>query len=171
MQQRVYFLVPDVKTAHKVVEGLLLAHVEERHIHILAKQGTPLEALPEASILQRSDFVPALERGAAVGGTVGTLAGLAAIAFAPATAIVAAGGVILASAVAGTGLGAWISGMIGVSVSNTRLEQFEQAIERGELLMMVDVPAQRSTEIIELIKTHHPDANPEGTDPSGTALP
>ena len=66
--KRIYFLVPTVEIAKTIVDELLLARIEERHIHILAKHGTPLEDLPEASLLQKSDFIPAMERGLAVGG-------------------------------------------------------------------------------------------------------
>ena len=34
--------------------------------------------------------------------------------------------------------------MVGLSVDNSRLKHFEAAIERGELLMMIDVPRDQS---------------------------
>mgnify|MGYP000505963564 CR=1 FL=1 len=57
------------------------ARIEERHIHIAAADHHALtEAnLPEANLLQESDFVPAVERGLAVGGATGVLAGVAAV--------------------------------------------------------------------------------------------
>ncbi|RMD67961.1 MAG: DUF1269 domain-containing protein, partial [Gammaproteobacteria bacterium] len=82
--RRLYFLVPDVETAKKIVDELLLARVEERHIHLIAKEGTPMEDLPEATFLQKTDFIPALERGLAIGGATGLLAGLVAVTFPPA---------------------------------------------------------------------------------------
>ena len=78
--RRIYFLVPDVDVAKRIVDELLLARIEERHLHLLAKRGTPLEDLPEASLLQKTDFIPAVERGLALGGATGMLAGLVAIA-------------------------------------------------------------------------------------------
>ena len=80
--RRLYFLLPDLDVTHKVVDELLLARIEERHIHVIAKEGVALEDLPEASLLQKSDFVPAVERGLALGGATGALAGLAALAVA-----------------------------------------------------------------------------------------
>ena len=73
--RRIYFLVPDIATTKLIVDELLLARIEERHIHVIAKRGTELEDLPEASLLQKSDFIPAVERGLALGGSVGALAG------------------------------------------------------------------------------------------------
>lgn len=168
--KRIYFLVSDVSTARAIVEELLLARTEERHIHILARRGTPLEELPEASILQKSDFFPAVQRGLAAGGAAGTLAGLVGIVFAPGVAVVA-GGAILGSAVLGAGLGAWISGMIGLSIGNSRVREFEAAIDAGQLLMMIDVPKARVAEVSERVRRHCPEAEFEGTEPLMPAFP
>ena len=82
--RRLYFLVPNVESAKKINDELLLARVEERHIHIIAKEGTPMEDLPEASLAQKSDVIPALQRGVAIGGITGVVAGIVAVTFPPA---------------------------------------------------------------------------------------
>ena len=41
--RRLYFLVPDIEHTRTIVDELLLARVDEKHIHIVAKEGTPLE--------------------------------------------------------------------------------------------------------------------------------
>ena len=168
--RRLYFLVHDIDTVRKIVDEMLLARVEERHMHILARRGTPLEDLPEATMMQKSDFIPALQRGMAVGGVTGTLAGLVGVAVAPGAAVIA-GGVVLASALGGASLGAWVSSMVGISIGNSRVKQFEQAIEAGELLMMIDVPRSRVDEIIERVREHHPEVEVEGTEPDMPAFP
>ena len=76
--RRIYFLVPDLETAGTVTDELLLARIEERHIHVIASEGTELGDLPKASLLQTSDVIPAVERGLAVGGVTGILARVAA---------------------------------------------------------------------------------------------
>jgi hypothetical protein len=67
--RRIYFLVPDINVTNRIVDDLLMAKIEERHIHVIAKRGTPLADLPEASLLQKSDFIPAVEQGLALGDT------------------------------------------------------------------------------------------------------
>lgn len=166
--RRLYFLLPNVEVAHKVVDELLLARVEERHIHVIAPEGVALGDLPEASLLQKSDFIPAVERGVALGGATGVLAGLAAVAM---PGVVIAGGALLAMGLLGAGMGAWLGGMIGLDVDNTRVKEFQSAIEKGELLMMVDVPKDRVSEIEGLVRKHHPDADFEGTEPTIPAFP
>lgn len=168
--QRIYFLVPDVASGRAIVNDLLLARIEERRIHVLAKDGTPLEDLPEATIAQRSDLIPALERGAAAGGVTGALLGLAAISFPPA-GLVLGGGALVAMALVGTGFGAWVSAMIGVRIPNRRLVQFEKAIGSGQLLMMIDVPGARVEEIEAIVMRHHPEAELEGVEPTVPEFP
>jgi hypothetical protein len=168
--RRLYFMVPDLDTANKVVDELLLKRVDEHHIHVVAKEGTPMGDLPEANLLQKSDFIPAMERGLAVGGITGVLAGIAAVTFPPA-GLVLGGGAILGTSLAGAGIGAWISGMIGMDVPNSQIEKFEDAIAKGEVLMMVDIPKARVEEIEALVQQHHPDADMGGTEPHIPAFP
>lgn len=167
---RLYFLIPDIKTTHELVNELLLSHVEERHIHVIAKEGTQMEDLPEASLMQKSDFIPAVERGLALGAVSGTLVGLVAMAFPPA-GLVIGGGALLAIGAAGAGVGGWLSGMIGVSVPSTRLKKFEDAINTGEFLVLVDTNLERVNEIEELVKKHHPDAEIGGEEPHLPTFP
>jgi len=168
--RRLYFLVSNVESARKINDELLLARVEERHIHVIAKQGTPMEDLPEARLAQRSDLIPALERGAAIGGATGIAAGIIAVTFPPA-GLLLGGGAILAIGLAGVGVGALMSSMIGVDVPNSRIQKFQDAIDKGELLMMVDVPKDRVDEIDDLVKRHHPEAEIEGTEPTIPPFP
>lgn len=168
--RRLYFLVPNVECAQKIHNELLLARVEERHMHVIAKQGTPMEDLPEARLAQQSDLIPALERGTVVGGLTGLVAGIIAVTFPPAD-LVLGGAAVLTTGLAGVGFGALMSTMIGVSVPNTRLRRFRDAIEQGELLMMVDIPKHRIAEIEDLIKSHHPEADIQGTEPRIPAFP
>jgi len=168
--RRLYFLVPNVGSAKKIVDELLLARVEEKHIHVIAKEDTPMEDLPEAKLAQRSDVVPALERGIAIGGATGVLAGIIAVTFPPA-GLALGGGAVLGIALAGVGVGTLMSTMIGVDVQNSRIKQFQDAIEKGELLMMVDVPKNRVDEVDDLVKKHHPEAEIKGTEPTIPAFP
>jgi hypothetical protein len=170
MMRRLYFLAPDVTAARSIVDDLLLARIAERQIHVLAKAGTALEDLPEASLAQRSDLIPALERGIAAGGLSGLLAGVAAVSFPPA-GLVLGGGALLGITVFGVGFGAWASSMIGAGRASSRLERFEGAIERGELLMMIDVPRDRVEEIENLIRQRHFMVQIEGVEPDIPAFP
>ena len=170
--RRLYFLVPNLDSAKDIVDELLLARIEQRHIHITAAnhQAVINANLPGASLLQESDFVPAVERGVAIGGATGILAGIAAVII-PGAGLALGGGAILGIGLAGAGVGAWLSGMIGISAPSTRLKEFEDAIEHGNLLMMVDVPKAKVEETTAMITKHHPEVHIEGTEPVIPAFP
>jgi hypothetical protein len=161
--RRIYFLAPDTAVARSIIDELLLERVEARHIHIVAHARIPLDDLPEASFFQKSDFFPALEQGLALGGVTGLLAGLVAVALP--TGLVLGGAAVLAITLAGAGVGGLMSSMVGISADSRRIEEFQSAIERGELLVMIDVPRERVEEIQTIIMKHHPEAECEGADP------
>ncbi|MDD4915144.1 MAG: DUF1269 domain-containing protein [Methylococcales bacterium] len=160
--RRIYFLVPNLDTTHQIVNELRAIGIEDRHLHILAKSDTPLGDMPEASIFEKTDFIPALERGAALGGATGLLAGLAALRFA---GFAIAGGPVLGILFYGATIGALMSGLIGLDVGNTRVRNYVQAIEQGELLVMVDIAKERIEEIHQAVIRHHPNAEFEGIEP------
>lgn len=160
--ERIYFLAPNIDITKKIVDVLLLERIEERRIHVLAKRNTPLENLPEASFLQKSDFIPALEQGMAIGGLAGIVLGGFALAYLGDLKQV--GMIILVCALAGVGFGAWVSSMVGSSIGSRRLKQFAEAIESGEFLMMIDVPAKRVEGVEQLVKASYPEASHEGTE-------
>ena len=160
--ERIYFLAPNIDITKKIVDVLLLERIEERRIHVLAKRNTPLENLPEASFLQKSDFIPALEQGMAIGGLAGIVLGVFALAYLGDLKQV--GMIILVCALAGVGFGAWVSSMVGSSIGSRRLKQFTEAIESGEFLMMIDVPAKRVEGVEQLVKASYPEASHEGTE-------
>ncbi len=158
MRRRLYFLLPDLRTAHRLEEALLLARVGEPHIHFLAREDVDLGGLHVASLLQRSDLLHGMGIGLVAGGATGAFAGTLAAAGGSSLAL---GGVLLL-AVLGALLGVWIAGMIAVSIPNSRLRRFHRALSRGQILLMVDVPRRRVREIRELIRSHYPQAEERG---------
>lgn len=168
--KRLYFLLPNVETTRRVVHDLLLNHVEERYIHVVAREGTPLQELPEAGLAQKSDLIPSAEKGSVAGGATGALAGLVA-ATVPATGLIVGGGAVLAMALAGAGFGAWFSSMMGISTDSSRLKKFQEAVEAGEILMLVDVLTGRVDEVQELIRSHHKEVDIKGVEPAMPNFP
>ncbi len=170
MRRRLYFLLPDVKRARQVVKELLVARIEERYIHVLARDGVRLEGLPEASLFEKSDFVRGMGQGLVVGGATGAFAGVIAVVFPPAGLVMGLG-IILATALAGAAMGVWVSGMIATDVPSRRLRAFAQAVARGKILMMVDLPKTEIGRVADMIHKRHPEASMRGIDPTIPAFP
>ena len=121
--------------------------------------------MPEASLLEKTDFLRGLELGVTAGGITGLLAGLIAVSL-PAAGVVLGGSAILYSGLAGAGLGAWIAGLVGLDFPDQRLLSFEKAITAGAILLLVDVPDARIQEIEDLVLRHHPEADFGGCAPT-----
>lgn len=168
--RRIYFLLPDAASAAATVNDLLLARVEWRRIHLLARDDMPLADLPEAGVLQKTDIVPALQRGLIFGTAIGFVAGFALVAF-PVGGFTLSPGLVILFTLAGAGFGAWAATMIGAQLPCSRLARFEPLLREGKLLMMIDVPTQRVHEIEALLHKRHPEAGLQGTEPMIPAFP
>lgn len=170
MRRRLYFLLPDVDSAKRTADDLLLARIEDRHMRFLAKRGTDLGELHEASYLQKTDLVHGAGIGLMLGGIGGLLLGAIIVAYPPEGTNPKLVAVLIAAIVGGV-LGAWMSSMAAAAVPNSRLKQFQDDIERGKVLLMVDVPYGRVGQIRDLVLTRHPEAVPGGQETRFPAFP
>lgn len=170
MRRRLYFTLPDVDCARKMMDEMLLARIEERRVHFLARRGTLPADLPEATVLQKTDVVHGAQLGVAIGGVAGTFGGLLVVVFPPAGVPLQLVTVLIA-ALLGAVLGAWVSSMAASAVPNSKLKAFHADIEQGKVLMMVDVPMRRAQEISELVARRHPEAVSGGFEPTIPAFP
>jgi hypothetical protein len=170
MRRRLYFVTLDVDRSREVVNELLVARIEAQHIHVLARRDTDLGDLPEASALQKTDLAHAAQTGMVLGGMLGMLAGAVLLLF-PIFDTPATPGLLLATALVGAVFGAWTASLAGLAVPNSRLARFQEAIEGGRLLLMVDVPFGRVAELSELVRTRHPHVLSGGLEPTIPAFP
>lgn len=170
MRKRIFWLLPDTACARRAMDDLLLARIEHKHIHFVAREDTDMTGLHEANLFQTSDIVHAAEMGLMVGGGVGIVAG-AVVAMFPIVSDSPQWGLVGVLAVLGAIIGAWASSMIGSSVPNSRLRSFTADIEAGRILLMVDVPRSRVEEIEQQLQATHPEARFAGLDPAIPAFP
>lgn len=171
MHRRIYWLLPNLESAKRTVDDLLLARIHEEQMHFVAKEGVDLTGLHAANVLQTSDVVRAAQMGLVVGGGAGALAGVAAAVFFPIVGDQPQWGMVAVLAMLGGGVGAWASSMIGVSTPSHRLKRFEGALDQGQILLMVDVPSSRVEEIEARLEASHPEAHLEGVEPNIPAFP
>jgi hypothetical protein len=166
MRLRMYVTLPDVASARQLANDLLLARIEDRHMHFLARRGTDLGELHQASYLQKTDTVNAFFRGGVIGAVMGIVIGIV-IVYTMHTQLVA----VLIGALVGAFLGAWVSSMVGLQVGNSSLKDFEPDIAEGKILLMLDVPASRYEEVRSIIARTHPEALDRGSEPTVPAFP
>lgn len=156
MKRRLYFLLPDVDSATRTANDLLLARVEDGRMHFLAKRGTDLGELHEASYLIKTDLM----RGAGIGLVLGVLGGVVLgyliVNHPPEGTHPGLAAAVLAALV-GAVLGLWMGSMAATAVPNSRLRQFNDQLERGKVLMIVDVPYEKVDRIREVVALRHPE--------------
>lgn len=170
MRRRLYFMLPDVPSARALLDELLLARIEERHMHFWAKDGTALPDMPEANFLQKTDLVHGVETGMLVGGAIGVIGGALLVRFPPEGIHLPMIAILIAGLV-GVLFGAWASGMVAAAIPNSRLTAFQEGIERGQVLLMIDVPFRRVKEIEEMVERRHPEIGFGGVEPHIPVFP
>jgi hypothetical protein len=126
-------------------------------MRFLAKRGTDLGELHEAGYFDKTDLVHGAGVGLLFGAAVGMIAGALIVAYPPEgmhPQLVA----VLIGLLGGGLLGAWAASMAAAAVPNSRLKQFDAEIARGKVLLMIDVPRRRISEITEVVVSRHPEA-------------
>lgn len=168
--RRMYVTLPDVASARGLANDLLLARIEDRHMRFLARRGTDLGELNEASYFHKTDAIHGAFVGLVIGGVLGALVGAVLVNYPPhgvSLEMVA----VLVAAIVGAILGMWVATMVGLQVPNSRLRQFERELQDGRVLLMLDVPSSRYEDVREIIARKHPEAIDRGDEPTVPAFP
>lgn len=157
---RLYFLTPDLQTTVNITRELGELRLTRQQVHVTGRDWKHLEeqGVHNATLRETSDVVNAASRGLKFGIPIGVVLGLVAY-YVLENAI---GGLnwlmmVAGMAVFGGLFGVWASTMIGVSVHDVKVDKYEDELEKGAFLMMVDVPDDREEEIYEAIHRHHPE--------------
>jgi hypothetical protein len=138
MKSRRVFSMPDVATAQAAMPVARKAGIEDADISLIARSDIELDEIPDHRKEGSSDFVPAALRGVVGGGATGLLAGLVAIAIPPIGITLAGAG---AMGIAGALVGSWAGALAGSAAPDPVRQKFEQEIEAGRVLLVIDGPA------------------------------
>ncbi len=158
MYRRLYFNLPTANQARSLVAELEKAGVDSARMHATAKNGIDLNRLPQATADQRGDKLWRLERlfwngNLAVFGVA--LVALATALFAGwAPAAITALAVMLITFVAGE--------RFAVKLPHDHMSDLRVPLAHGEVVLMVDVPKHRVSDIESLVSRHHPEASMGG---------
>lgn len=158
MKRTLYFVMPDKKSASRMLKEMLLAHVELHCIHFFAKSRHDLgDDLPHASIWQRTYMLLGGFIGMGLGALLGLLAGGLALMFPPWYVSASPVTILIITTAIGAVCGALWTAVVSSAIPNNHLAKFRQDIADGHIVMMVKVPFHDTKHIHELVEKRHPD--------------
>jgi len=159
MQRRLIFILPDIGAANQAADKMLLARIDDSHIHFLAKPDTDLGLLKPATTSEKTNLVLDAWRGVYIGAFIGLLGGCYVLLFPPWMTVSplwyssAHWSVVLAITMLAGALAATIgAALIGVNLFNTDLNRFKDRINQGEILMIVRVPFYKVSKVRRIMQ-------------------
>lgn len=165
MRRRLYFVLPNMRSAKAVMNELLLERIEESHIHFHASNDQPLGDLPKATAVDRSDVIYSAIGGFVFGALFGLFGGVLAYMvpwwFGEVTVMVIPYCMVLGA----IACAAWAAA-VATAAPGFGLKQHKSDIEHGNILMIVSVPLRRLTDIRQRLLSRHPEATYGGVWPA-----
>lgn len=135
MKHRRIYSTPNLAAAQAALGAARDTGIDREDLSLIARSDIEMDAVPDDLREAHTDMVPAALRGAAGGGAVGLVAGLIAVAVPPLGITLAGAGLMTA---VGALVGSWSSALVGATVADPVRRQFEEAIEGGQVLLVVD---------------------------------
>lgn len=171
MRHRLYYLLPDVESARRVRDDMLLNRIEYKRLHFLTGGTSLPQDLPEANVLHKTDVIHGAESGMIVGTILGIVVGVLLVFYFEMESKSTQAIVILGATVVGLLFGGWAASLVAAALPNTRLKTFYPELEKGKILMIADVPARRVEEIERVLAERHPEMRFSGEEPNIPIFP
>ena len=165
MRHRLYYFLPDINSARRSLDDMLLSRIEQRHIRFISAARLPPD-MPEASFLIKTDVLHGAAAGMIVGAMLGMTFGALLIGY-----YEAGQATVIVTTLMGILFGAWASSMAAAAIPNSHLIAFYPDLEKGRILMIVDVPARRVEEIETMLAARHPEMKFGGEEPHIPVFP
>ncbi len=155
--RRLFVLLPNVEHCRRAVKALRTLGIPVRRMHAFSSIAKQLKGLPRAGVWQQTELLHGLEWGFGLGAVAGFIGVWLAIKFSPAGLDIGHGALALGAG-AGALFGALVSALMKCDEHNHELDEFKREIERGKILLMVDVPAHRLKDVRATLLQQIPEA-------------
>jgi len=165
MRRRLYFVLPNIRSAQVIMNELLLERIDEHHIHFHADKEHVLGDLPKARAAEKSDVIYSALAGFLFGAVFGLFGGILAYLvpwwFGNVSLTVIPYCMILGA----IACAAWAAA-VATAAPSYRIKLHKQAIEDGNILMIVSVPLPRLQAVRQRLLKTHPEATYSGVWPA-----
>lgn len=163
MKRKLYFMLENIDAARRMMQELLLARIDDKHMGFYAKSRELLGDLPETSVMDRTYVLQGGLAGFLIYAALGFLAGLVVVSvpdpwfpewYVPASPA----SIIMTTTVIGAIIGGIWTALVSLALPNELLERFREDIENGRVLMILRVEPERCAEIRDLVTRRYPQA-------------
>ncbi len=163
--RRLYYLADNLHTCERVAAELAEAGIGNWHFHVLSRDeiGLYQHRVHAAATYHRFDVIASSERWALGGALIGLLVGVIVYLGQLLPWPVSPASVLLMTVV-GALLGAWPGALRGLGQLNYKIRHFQDEIDAGRHLLMVDVNERNRARVRELMNVRFPSVEFRGRD-------
>jgi uncharacterized membrane protein len=144
--------------AIRAIETLKDRGCRSEDISVIAKDQDSIGSIEEETDTKLEEGLAAgATTGGVLGGVSGLLAGIGALAIPGVGPIVAAGPIAatLGGAVVGAGAGGLVGALVGMGIPEDEAKQYEEYLNEGEILVMVDANAERKYRVYDTFRNNN----------------
>lgn len=144
--------------ATRAIEQLKAEGISTDQISVIAKDKKDLKHISEETGTKAPEGIATgATAGGLLGGTAGLLAGLGMMAIPVFGPIMAAGPIVVAltGAAVGAGAGGLVGGLIGLGIPEDEAAEYENNVNEGQILVLVDKSAGHRNMIYDIFRNNH----------------
>ncbi|SDD48669.1 Heat induced stress protein YflT [Paenibacillus sp. UNCCL117] len=157
MSKQIVGVFNNEEEAIRVIEQLKSEGYRSEDISVIGKNRGDLDTISsDTGTNVETGAMTGAATGGMVGGVTGLLAGIGALAIPAIGPILAAGPIAatLAGAAVGAGAGGIVGGLIGLGIPEDEARTYDDYVQQGKILVLVESNAERDSRAIETFRTH-----------------
>jgi len=160
-----YYLAPNLVSAHQISDDLHQVGVEDWFVHIISRDeaGLKRDKLQSSNWLETTDLLRDGLIGASFGFIFGAILTGLMLFFQPFGPNVP-GIALLLLVIVATLFGAWLGGLVGLDSENRKLRRFHDEIEAGRYLLLIYARKGQGEKVEKMMSERHPESRHVATD-------
>ncbi|CAH1216192.1 hypothetical protein PAECIP111892_04265 [Paenibacillus auburnensis] len=158
MNKKIVGVFHNEHEASRAIEDLKSRGFLTEDISVIARDKRDVDAISDETGTKAPEgMASGAATGGLLGGVTGLLAGIGALAIPGIGPIIAAGPIAatLAGAAVGAGTGGLVGGLIGLGIPEDEAESYDNYVDEGRILVMVDADSSRSNDVYEVFRNHN----------------
>lgn len=157
---KLIYLMPRLDTVEAMAQTLSDMKLGDRAYRVISRDGDNIRRhhLRDGSVLDQTDMLHMMERGALGGILCGVLLALGLMVIQPLGIEMTRGGFMVAVLI-GMLFGSWVGAVAGLGNENYKLTPFHDALAHGQFLVVIRLhDPQQISEVRQIMTAHHPEA-------------